>query len=66
MKGAEKVVYGYDDARRLMLTGQDYRIVIVEGEMDKLALEEAGLPNHTAVISVPDGEGGGVPVQVDV
>jgi len=43
--GAEKVFFGLDD-----LT-EDWA-VIVEGEMDKLALEEAGFLN---VISVPDG-----------
>ncbi len=45
-KGAEKIVYGYDD-----VVGQD-EIIIVEGELDKLALEEAGILN---VCSVPDG-----------
>eukprot|EP00891_Asterochloris_glomerata_P000826 jgi/Astpho2/826/fgenesh1_pm.00016_%23_20_t len=46
VKGAEKVLYGLDD-----VAGQS-TIVVVEGEMDKLALEEAGLLN---VVSVPDG-----------
>lgn len=45
-KGAEKILYGLDD-----VAGQS-EIVIVEGEMDKLALEEAGMKN---VVSVPDG-----------
>jgi len=43
--GAEKIVYGYDDI------DPDLTIV-VEGEMDKLALEVAGFTN---TISVPDG-----------
>ncbi|DBA96517.1 TPA: hypothetical protein ACH3X1_015395 [Trebouxia sp. C0004] len=46
VKGAEKILYGLDD-----VVGQD-TIIIVEGEMDKLALEEAGFMN---VVSVPDG-----------
>ncbi len=45
VKDADKVFFGLDD-----LT-EDWAI-IVEGEMDKLALEEAGFLN---VISVPDG-----------
>jgi twinkle protein len=45
-KGAEKVLYGLND-----VVGQN-EIIIVEGEMDKLALEEAGISN---VVSVPDG-----------
>ncbi len=44
--GAEKIFYGLDD-----IQGQDTAI-IVEGEIDKLALEEAGFLN---VLSVPDG-----------
>jgi twinkle protein len=45
--GAEKVFYGMDDVP------QDCDIlVIVEGEMDKLACNEAGMWN---VVSVPDG-----------
>jgi len=43
--GAEKIVYGYDDISNEMT-------LIVEGELDKLALEAAGYPNS---ISVPDG-----------
>ena len=46
VKGAEKVLYGLDDVKT---AGE---IIIVEGEMDKLALEEAGMTN---VLSVPDG-----------
>lgn len=46
VKGAEKVMYGLDD-----VAGQE-EIIIVEGEMDKLALLEAGIAN---VLSVPDG-----------
>ena len=43
--GAEKIVYKYDDI-------DDDRTIIVEGEMDALALEVAGLRH---AISVPDG-----------
>lgn len=46
MYGAEKVLFGLND-----IVGQP-EIIIVEGEMDKLALEEAG---YTNVVSVPDG-----------
>ncbi|KAK9810135.1 hypothetical protein WJX72_005431 [[Myrmecia] bisecta] len=46
VKGAEKIVYGLDD----VVGAGD--IIVVEGEMDKLALEEAGYLN---VVSVPDG-----------
>ena len=45
-KAAEKIWYGLDD-----IAGNDTAIV-VEGELDKLALEEAGYLN---VLSVPDG-----------
>jgi len=45
IKGAEKILYGLND-----LT-EDWAI-IVEGELDKLALEVAGFTN---VVSVPDG-----------
>ena len=44
--GAEKILYGLDD-----LAEFDWA-VIVEGELDKLACEVAGIPN---VLSVPDG-----------
>lgn len=44
--GAEKILYGLDDVR------DSGEIIVVEGEMDKLALEEAGITN---VVSVPDG-----------
>lgn len=44
--GTERILYGVDDVKNAA------EIIIVEGEMDKLALEEAGLHN---VISVPDG-----------
>jgi len=44
--GAELVFYGLDDCANAK------QVVIVEGEMDKLALEVAGI---TAVISVPNG-----------
>lgn len=43
---AEKIFYGLDD-----IEGQE-RIIIVEGECDKLALAEVGIFN---VVSVPDG-----------
>jgi twinkle protein len=45
VKGGAKVLYGLDD-----ISGED--LVIVEGEMDKLACDEAGIAN---VLSVPDG-----------
>jgi len=45
-KGAEKILYGLEDVV------SQAEIIIVEGEMDKLALEEAGFKN---VVSVPDG-----------
>ena len=45
-RGCEKVYFGLDDVEG----AQD--IIIVEGEIDKLSLEEAGLKN---VVSVPDG-----------
>jgi twinkle protein len=41
---AERILYGLDDIQEVT--------VIVEGEMDKLALEVAGIPN---CVSVPDG-----------
>ncbi len=44
--GAEKVFYGLDDIK-----GKE-EVIIVEGEIDKLSLEVAGLKN---VVSVPDG-----------
>ena len=46
MKGAEKILYGLDDIEL------EQEVIFVEGEMDKLALEEAGF---TSVVSVPDG-----------
>jgi len=46
VKGAKKTMYGLDD-----LEDAD-EVIIVEGEMDKLALRELGITN---VISVPDG-----------
>jgi twinkle protein len=42
--GAERILYGLNDIAE--------RTVIVEGEMDKLAMEEAGI---VACVSVPDG-----------
>ncbi len=44
--GAEKILYGLDD-----IAGQS-EVIIVEGEMDRLAMMEAGITN---VVSVPDG-----------
>lgn len=44
--GADKILFGLDDI------ANQPEIIIVEGEMDKLALEEAGILN---VVSVPDG-----------
>ncbi|GAQ90211.1 hypothetical protein KFL_006140010 [Klebsormidium nitens] len=46
VKGAEKVFYGLDDI------ADSKTVIIVEGEMDKLAMEEAGYLN---CVSVPDG-----------
>ncbi|GAB4817546.1 hypothetical protein N2152v2_004592 [Parachlorella kessleri] len=46
VKGAEKVLFGLDDV------ADAQEVVIVEGEIDKLSLEEAGFRN---VVSVPDG-----------
>ena len=46
VKGAEKILYGLDDI------ADSKTAIIVEGERDKLALEEAGLRN---VVSVPNG-----------
>jgi twinkle protein len=45
-KGGEKVLYGLDDI------ADAEQVVIVEGEMDKLAMEQAGFRN---CVSVPDG-----------
>jgi twinkle protein len=46
VKGAEKILYGLDDI------ADSKTAIFVEGECDKLALEEAGIRN---VVSVPDG-----------
>jgi twinkle protein len=46
VKDAEKILFGLDDI------ADEKAAIIVEGELDKLALEEAGFPN---AISVPDG-----------
>ena len=46
VKGAEKILFGLDDIVDAKTA------IIVEGELDKLALEEAG---HLNCISVPDG-----------
>ncbi|PWA69065.1 toprim domain, Twinkle-like protein [Artemisia annua] len=45
-KNGEKILYGLDGIKE----GND--IVIVEGELDKLSMEQAGIPN---CVSVPDG-----------
>uniref|UniRef100_A0A5B6YGN9 Toprim domain-containing protein n=1 Tax=Davidia involucrata TaxID=16924 RepID=A0A5B6YGN9_DAVIN len=45
-KGTEKILYGLDDIK------EADEIVIVEGEIDKLSMEEAGICN---CVSVPDG-----------
>ena len=45
-KNAEKIFYGLDDIQDCT------EVYIVEGEMDKLSLEEAGITN---CVSVPDG-----------
>lgn len=44
--GADKIFYGLDDIEHMR------EVIVVEGEFDKLALEEASYKN---VISVPDG-----------
>lgn len=46
VKGAEKILFGLDDI------ADAKEAIIVEGECDKLAIEEAGFRN---VVSVPDG-----------
>jgi twinkle protein len=46
VKDAEKILYGLDDIADVT------DAIIVEGELDKLALEEAGIRN---AVSVPDG-----------
>jgi twinkle protein len=45
-KGGDKVLFGLDD-----IVDAD-QVIIVEGEMDKLAMEQAGYKN---CVSVPDG-----------
>ena len=44
--GAEKILYGYDSA------AHSHTVIIVEGEIDKLSLDQAGV---AGAISVPDG-----------
>eukprot|EP00899_Mesostigma_viride_P019603 jgi/Mesvir1/27644/Mv07373-RA.2 len=46
VKGGEKVLYGLNDIT------EQAEVVIVEGEMDKLALDQAGI---SMCVSVPDG-----------
>ena len=49
VKGAEKILYGLD-------TIKDYKsAIIVEGEIDALSLQEAGLHESMGILSVPDG-----------
>ncbi len=45
-RGGDKVLYGLDDV------AEAEQVIIVEGEMDKLAMEQAGFRN---CVSVPDG-----------
>jgi twinkle protein len=45
-KGGEKVLFGLDDIK------ESERVIVVEGEIDKLSLDEAGIHN---AVSVPDG-----------
>ena len=52
VRGAEKVLFGLDD---VVGVGS---IVVVEGEMDKLALEEAG------IIFIPEADGLGPGVRL--
>jgi len=49
--GAEKILFGYDQVVEAY-GPQPKELIIVEGEMDVLALYEAGIKN---VVSVPDG-----------
>ncbi len=57
VKGAEHIVFGYDDIVDEAQRPDGGEVIIVEGEMDKLSLEEAGFKN---VMSVPDGAPGKV------
>lgn len=50
-KNAERIMYGYDDVV-LPNGAMPEQVIVVEGEMDKLAMEMAGF---TSVLSVPDG-----------
>lgn len=52
VSGAEKIVYGYEEVLERLRSGEEKDLIIVEGEMDKLSLNEAGFWN---VVSVPDG-----------
>ena len=53
-KGGEQVLYGHDEAAAALAaaSGGARGLIVVEGELDKLALNEAGLWN---VVSVPSG-----------
>ena len=58
-KGAEKVFYGLDTIRTAH-GGSHEDIIIVEGEIDALSLQEAGLLDAYGILSVPDGAPGKV------
>lgn len=49
---AERIMYGYDDVVSLAGNHAAQPIILVEGEFDKFALEQAGF---TRVLSVPNG-----------
>ncbi|KAF5840269.1 hypothetical protein DUNSADRAFT_17372 [Dunaliella salina] len=51
-KNAEKILFGYDQVVEAHGGSRPEELIIVEGEMDVLALYEAGYKN---VVSVPDG-----------
>lgn len=55
--GAELIFYGLDDIRK-----EDNAIYVVEGEIDKLSAEQAGI---TSVISVPNGASKGSNVDLE-
>ena len=50
--GAEKLLYGLDDISPGAASGFDGTVIIVEGEMDKLSCDQAGM---AYCVSVPDG-----------
>ncbi|KAE9461472.1 hypothetical protein C3L33_06629, partial [Rhododendron williamsianum] len=55
-KDTEKILYGLDDIKDasdiIIVVSHDGTLLFVEGEMDKLSMEEAGFRN---CVSVPDG-----------